>query len=106
MVEIKRMFWNLLQLGMFLGVPVFAGLSAPPSPALTDSDTKEIIQRIEAGNVNALVWQRPLATKSFYHTSRSSCVIQKPSYMRKIRDCKWVWPRRARLSSCNKFLVN
>jgi hypothetical protein len=54
MLKSNCIAWSLLRLGMFVCVPAFAQLSAPPSPALTDVDTKEIIQRIEAGDVNAL----------------------------------------------------
>jgi hypothetical protein len=54
MVRLSRARSILLQIGMFVCVPLFVQRSVSQNQSLADAETKKIIEGIEAGDVNAL----------------------------------------------------
>jgi len=54
LTKLNCMVSTLLQVGVFVCVPVFAQQSVSPSLSVADTDSKKIIRGIEAGDVNAL----------------------------------------------------
>jgi len=51
-MKLNTVCWSLFQTGILLCLPAFA--QQPVSQITTDADTRKILERIEAGDVNAL----------------------------------------------------